>query len=54
MIPTILTVCFPSAAPVAVTNDLSNWNAFGEKPLLLRAYKPKLVAELVIEQYPPD
>ena len=49
-IPMAVIVCAPTATPVAQIVPRSNTNAFGEYPLALKAYKPKFVAELVIEQ----
>ena len=53
-VPSVVNVIRPPLVPVAATNPLSNENTLGLKPLDRSAYKPKLVAELVIDKYPPD
>ena len=49
-----MSVCNPPEVPVEATRPLSNANEFLLEPVALKAYLPKLVAEFVIDRYPPD
>ena len=49
-----MSVCNPPEVPVAAILPRSKMNEFLLYPVDLKAYKPKLVAEFVMDRYPPD